>query len=118
MYYFDGKRNREIKEKLCSICGKKFIARTDHIVVGKGNYCSNCCHKPGGSATRKLYPILPAANTHLARIARKIAEKELPIKPCEICDYQETDKHHDDYSKPLEVIWLCRKHHIQRHMSF
>jgi len=25
--------------------------------------------------------------------------------------------HHEDYSLPLEVIWLCQFHHIQRHME-
>jgi ribonuclease BN (tRNA processing enzyme) len=40
--------------------------------------------------------------------------KELP---CEICGCSPTDAHHDDYSKPLEVMWLCRKHHAEYHKS-
>jgi len=34
-------------------------------------------------------------------------------KPCQICGVLKVDGHHPDYKKPLEVIWLCRKHHIQ-----
>ena len=35
--------------------------------------------------------------------------------PCTVCGDREADAHHDDYSKPLEVVWLCRRHHMQRH---
>jgi ribosomal protein S27AE len=40
---------------------------------------------------------------------------ELTRQPCEICGETKTDAHHDDYGKPLEVRWLCRKHHKQFH---
>lgn len=30
---------------------------------------------------------------------------------CEVCGKENAHAHHEDYSKPLEVRWLCRKHH-------
>lgn len=35
--------------------------------------------------------------------------------PCIICGNIKTEGHHEDYSKPLEVIWFCVKHHKQYH---
>ncbi len=34
---------------------------------------------------------------------------------CEVCSRPDADAHHDDYSKPLEVRWLCSKHHAVMH---
>lgn len=39
---------------------------------------------------------------------------DLISKPC-FCGETKTEAHHPDYSKPLEVIWLCRKHHGEEH---
>lgn len=34
---------------------------------------------------------------------------------CEICGLKKTHAHHDDYSKPLDVRWLCALCHIRVH---
>lgn len=35
----------------------------------------------------------------------------LERESCSICGELKADAHHEDYSKPLDVIWLCRTHH-------
>jgi hypothetical protein len=34
---------------------------------------------------------------------------------CERCGSLRVHAHHEDYSKPLEVMWLCPAHHKERH---
>jgi hypothetical protein len=40
---------------------------------------------------------------------------EITKGPCERCGNPETQAHHDDYSKPFEVRWLCTVHHAEHH---
>lgn len=35
--------------------------------------------------------------------------------PCFVCGAAKTEGHHADYSRPLDVIWLCKKHHVETH---
>jgi hypothetical protein len=36
--------------------------------------------------------------------------------PCDVCGTTEgIEAHHEDYSRPLDVRWLCRKHHGEVH---
>lgn len=44
-----------------------------------------------------------------------IRDRKLIPQPCEICGTEPAQAHHPDYSKPLEVQWLCRVHHLQKH---
>lgn len=44
--------------------------------------------------------------------ARETARRTLPVPmSCERCGDQKADRHHDDYDKPAEITWLCRRCH-------
>ena len=37
--------------------------------------------------------------------------------PCGICGSKESQMHHADYDKPLEITWLCRPCHYRLHSA-
>ena len=37
--------------------------------------------------------------------------------PCEVCGVADSQAHHEDYSKPLDIMWLCCKHHNEIHVN-
>lgn len=50
-----------------------------------------------------------------ARVAQAIRKGVLKRLPCEVCGDPNSHGHHHDYSKPLDVWWLCSKHHGEAH---
>lgn len=36
---------------------------------------------------------------------------------CMICGREDSHAHHDNYDKPLDVVWLCPVHHFERHKT-
>jgi hypothetical protein len=54
----------------------------------------------------------------IARAYANVYERlgKLKRQPCEACGTTRlVQKHHTDYSKPLQVRWLCMRHHREEH---
>lgn len=49
------------------------------------------------------------------KTSRAIQEGRLIKQPCVRCGSTDVHAHHEDYSKPLDVVWLCPSHHRERH---
>ena len=50
-------------------------------------------------------------------VANALRDGKMERKPCEVCGGENVQAHHYDYSKPLDVVWLCHAHHIQHHVD-
>ena len=51
----------------------------------------------------------------MARVKYHVGVGNIKKLPCEICGNKKTHAHHCDYNYPLNVKWLCEKHHIEWH---
>ena len=49
------------------------------------------------------------------KVARAVRAGKLKKLPCVVCGNSRSHGHHDDYTKPLEVRWLCAAHHREVH---
>lgn len=98
------------KASLCTKCGAPNNRN-------KQRYCVNC-HAKYMRNWRKTNPISPEQRVKgIARSYSKVYLRRGKIikKPCEVCGSENVEMHHADYSKPLEITWLCREHHLSLH---
>ena len=93
---------------------KSYYANHDkHLAVKKSYYNNNKKYFQVKTVDyRKRNPEKFLAGNLLRNAVRR---GEIQRKPCEECGDTKSHGHHPDYSKPLEVKWLCVKHHMQIH---
>ncbi len=51
------------------------------------------------------------------RVKRGLASGKIVKTPCSVCGSIAVEGHHEDYTKPLDVIWLCKIHHEEIHKT-
>lgn len=110
---FHARRQRAKKGlNICSACH----ARRDR---GMQRYCKKC-HAAYMRENRPKHSELTPEQRKKAN-ARSYAHVYrdrglIEIKPCEKCGAT-AEMHHEDYSKPTQVRWLCRECHLEHHKA-
>lgn len=51
-------------------------------------------------------------------VSNALRDGNLKKEPCVFCGRNDVHAHHRDYSKPLDVVWLCPKCHHRLHAYF
>ena len=112
--YYEANKEKEAK-RVKAWCGankeKLAGAKKAYIQTPEGK----AVHDRSTRKYSKKYPLRKKANRAVAIAVRA---GRLTSQPCEVCGIiEDVNAHHDDYSKPLDVRWLCRYHHNEFHNS-
>lgn len=95
------------KSGRCRRCGAEF---TGHCRPCNAAYMREYRAQHGQTAPSQK---LKDAARNKARVYLRLGY--FSRQPCERCGSDKAQMHHEDYSKALDVNWLCRPCHMQRH---
>lgn len=87
---------------------KRIKARSAYAASDKGRQAA----RRSSRAYRGAHPHRVVANN---AVNNAIRDGRLAPQPCHCCGSQTAEAHHPDYSRPLDVVWLCKQHHDELH---
>lgn len=64
---------------------------------------------------RSKDPVEIYKNLARRKLRNAVSNGEVSKMPCEVCGDVNSQGHHHDYEKPLDVTWLCPIHHAEAH---
>lgn len=118
-----------MQSKTCPKCGITKPAVAEYFCKDKHRKDGLCCHckrcrkeyrrtdkgkKVFREWSRKQRLEYPEKCKARSVVSNAIRYGKLLKQPCP-CGELEVEAHHKDYSKPLDVQWLCDKHHMELH---
>lgn len=112
------------QHNLCRDCHKAAVrtrARTNPRVQEYDRARAKLPHrkKMARQITIKWREKNPQAYRAQTAVGNALRDGKLKRGPCSICGTTKSvHGHHKDYSKPLDVVWLCAKCHQRIHATF
>lgn len=110
----DVRRNRQKNLEHYRQFDRNRASKPDRVAARK-EYQQTPEGKMASARARKKYAVVHAIRRK-AQIAvgSAIRRGRLKRQPCFMCG-EKAQAHHPDYSRPLDVTWLCHEHHKQVH---
>ena len=106
----------------CKLCTKKDVAHRYKIKIDKiKEYERLRSKEPKRKASAEQYQKNrrkrnPGIIKARSKINSAIRDGRAVRGPCFVCGAtNRIEAHHQDYRKPLDVLWVCRKHHLELH---
>lgn len=106
----------------CVCCGKAFNVRPSKLKHGAKTCSVSCRLENLHRANRAVGPKVKKRKSTVLQNAHsdvhRAVERGVLVRPtsCEKCGRAVSlHAHHEDYTKPLDVQWLCRSCHLRRH---
>ena len=111
----DVKANREARKDYYQAYDRKRGKNPDRVAARLA-YQETDAYRESAALAKKRW----AASNRVRRKAQialnnAIRDGRLTKQPCHVCGELEAEGHHPDYSAPLDVVWLCSRHHAQLH---
>lgn len=108
--------NKNVKrpaiDKVCVGCNDPFVtARVNQAL------CRECSPVVGAYNAQKKYRERNLEKIRRIGKANKQAQRRYYFSECCVIEgcLNEGHRHHPDYEKPNEIVWLCRQHHRDAH---
>lgn len=130
--YYDHPKARDGHLNECKACVRERSRRNTQRLLMDAAWVEKELERQRIKQRKKKPPVDPVAKREaMKRYSEKHPEKKiahqiagnairdgrLKRQPCFVCGDENSQAHHEDYSKPLDVIWYCTKHHAERHVE-
>lgn len=107
------------KPRTCSVCKANPVP--ERLKAQYVTFCDECYRRKRRPHIKPYVPVRELDDqSKLKAKARRLLRSnvyrgKIKRQPCEVCGSMDAHGHHEDYTKPLDVVWLCVLHHNLRH---